>query len=72
MCYDIIILVLIFLIASKLIHKEKFTNLFNIQTRSTRNMNYDLRCETPIQQKEYVWLNPSIIPNPQIKCLELK
>lgn len=72
MCYDIVILVLIWVILFRLLRTEKFADLFNIPTRSTRNMSYDLRCETPIQQKEYTWLNPSIIPNQQIKCLDLQ
>ena len=48
--------------------KEKFT-FFNIGTRSTRNMSYDLRCEPRIQKNEFNWLNSSIIHPKQYKCL---
>ena len=48
--------------------KEKFI-FFNIGTRSTRNMSYDLRCEPRIQKNEFNWLNSSIIHPKQYKCL---
>jgi hypothetical protein len=52
--------------------KEKFSNgfpFFNVGTRSTRNMSYDLRCEPRIQKNEYNWLNSSILHPKQYKCL---
>ena len=50
--------------------KENFiSDLFNIGTRSTRNMSYDLRCEPRIIKKNYDWLNSSIIHPIQNKCL---
>lgn len=76
MCYNFIITGLIILIILKFLNykkaKEFFEDIFNNATRHTRNMSYDLRCDTRIPEREMIFNNPTIIPNEQVKCLDLK
>ena len=42
---------------------------FNANTRFTRNMNYDLRCNPRIRKGAYPWNYGHIFPNHYGKCL---
>lgn len=66
----VILLILFILFNNKL---EKFENLFNNSTRSTRNMLYSIRCN-PFKDTEtnYIFNNPSIRPINNEKCFELQ
>jgi hypothetical protein len=39
--------------------------------RNTRGMSYDIRCDERPPITEQIWMNATVIPDPQIKCLQL-
>lgn len=50
--------------------KEYFP--FNVATRNTRGMSYDLRCTPKIFKRDFQWNYGTMDPNHYGKCLEVK
>jgi len=50
---------------------ETFIPVFNIPTRNTRGMSYDLRCTPRIPKRHVPWMYGTMYPNHYGKCLEM-
>ena len=68
----LIIILLIVVLSPKLFGMlESFVPMFNIPTRNTRGMSYDLRCTPRIPKMEFPWMYGTMNPNHYGKCLEI-
>ena len=71
--YIIILLFIIILASFSIIENHiSYVIPFNMPTRSTRGMSYDIRCIPKIKKNHLFWLNSHIEPNHYGKCLELR
>jgi hypothetical protein len=70
----ILILLFIILLASVSVIETHISYAipFNMPTRSTRGMTYDIRCLPKIKKDHMIWLNSHLSPNHYGKCLEMK